>query len=266
MVFHGTRREQILGLLEREGELTVEALAERFEVSGMTIRRDLQELANEGRVIRTHGGAAPAQRISFEFRFLERTQQHARQKEAIAKVAAGLVSPGQVVMLDSGTTTLAIARELKQLAKVTVVTTSLPIASELFGMDHVDLILLGGTLRKDSPDLIGAITDQSLDVLRADVAFIGADAVGPQGELFNNSSELARMLGRMAKACTARYAVADSSKIGGQGLMRFGHLRDWNGLITDDRIDTRLRRGLEKHGVNVLRPSRLGLGKEEATP
>ncbi|MEX0745539.1 MAG: DeoR/GlpR family DNA-binding transcription regulator [Phycisphaeraceae bacterium] len=253
-----TRRGRILEVLDSTGEQTVEQLADAFSVSGMTIRRDLQDLAAEGRVIRTHGGAAPTARISFEFRFLQRAQQQAAEKDAIAAVAAELVQPGQAVLLDSGTTTLAIARRLRAIPELTVITTSLPIASELFGVEEVDLILLGGMLRKDAPDLAGAITHQNLDVLRADVAFIGADAVDQQGNLYNSSAELGRMLSRMARSADAAYAVADSSKIGRRELMRFGHLRDWRGLITDRELDAKLRRSIVRAGGAVLQPKRKG--------
>lgn len=256
------RRARILELLECEGEQSVEQLAETFSVSGMTIRRDLQDLAAEGRVIRTHGGAAPAARISFEFRFLERAQQQSAEKEVIAELAASLVKPGQSVLLDSGTTTLAIARRLKAMGQLTVVTTSLPIASELFGVEGVDTILLGGHLRHDAPDLIGSLTLQNLDTLHAQIAFIGADAVDAEGNLYNASAELGGMLSRMAQVSGQAYSVADHTKVGRQELMRFAHLRDWAGLITDDGLDVKLRRRLVKAGVRILQPkSHKGSGR-----
>lgn len=248
------RRRGILELLKREGEAPVDELAERFGVSGMTIRRDLQDLAEEGRVLRTHGGAAPTPRISFEFRFLENAQQNAEAKREIASVAAALVEPGHTVILDSSTTTLAIAQRLKALERLTVVTTSLPIASELFGLDHIETVLLGGTLRKDSPDLFGAITDRNLDVLRGDVAFLGADAVDTHGGLYNAVPELGRLLGRMADAATRVYAVADHSKFDRHEFMRFADAADWAGLITDANLDAAIAKRLKKTGVNVLQP------------
>lgn len=246
------RRTRILALLEGEGEQAVDTLADRFGVSGMTIRRDLQELTDAGKVIRTHGGAAPASRVSFEFHFLERARRHAQRKHAIAEVAASLIEPGQSVILDSGTTTLAIARLLRTMPGLTVVTTSLPIASELFGVEGLDLILLGGQLRKDSPDLVGAITHQNLELLQADVAFIGADAVDGEGRLYNASPEVGRMLAAMAKAAASVYAVADSSKIGRHRLLRFADAGAWQGLITDDELDAKSRKKLERAGVRVI--------------
>lgn len=249
-----TRRVELIDWLERDGERSIEDMAGRFGVSSMTIRRDLQELADAGRVIRTHGGAAPAQRISFEFRFLERTRQQADEKQQIARLAASLISPGESVMLDSSTTTLAIARQLPAIGNLRVVTTSLPIASELFGREGIEVVILGGSLRKDSPDLTGALTDNNLELIHTDIAFIGADAVDPQGYLYNVSPEIGRMLQRMATTADRVYAVADHTKIGRHELMRFAHLRDWFGLLTDDGADDAVIDGLRRHGVRVTQP------------
>lgn len=260
----GTRRRHIVALLEKEGERNVEQLAERFGVSGMTIRRDLQDLAEAGKVLRTHGGAAPAARVSFDFRFLERGRQAADEKQQIAETAAGLVRPGETVLLDSGTTTLAIARRLKVVGNLKIITTSLPIASELFGFDSIETILLGGQLRKDSPDLIGALTDHALDVLRADIAFIGADAIDEQGHVYNASAEVGRMLARMADAAARVFAVADHDKVGRHDLMRFAHLRDWAGLITDRSLSASAREMLEKTGVTVITAADCGCGHTDS--
>ena len=248
-----TRKTKLLARLERLGEQGVEQLAAVFGVSSMTIRRDLQELAEAGQVIRTHGGAAPAARVSFEFRFLERLQMHGPEKSRIAETAAGLVRQNQSVLLDSSTTTLAIARRLKQMGwSGVIITTSLPIASELFGVEPIETILLGGTLRHDSPDLVGGVTDQNLETLRADLAFIGVDAIDRQGRIYNASPNLGRMLRRMRLAANDAYAVADSSKLGATALMRFGTLSEWTGLITDASADPGVLRSLRRSGVKVI--------------
>lgn len=252
-----TRKMKLLARLERMGEQGVEQLADVFSVSPMTIRRDLQELADAGQVIRTHGGAAPAARVSFEFRFLERMQKQGREKAQIAQAAAELVQMQQSVMLDSSTTTLALARRLKEIGwRGVIITTSLPIASELFGVDQIETILLGGTLRKDSPDLVGGVTDQNLDTLRADLAFIGVDAIDRHGRLYNDSPSLGRMLRRMQQAAREPYAVADGSKLGSTALMRFGVLTEWQGLITDRSADPGVLRSLRRNGVNVIQAGR----------
>ncbi len=246
------RRTRLLEMLEREGEHGIDTLADLLDVSSMTIRRDLQVLAEQGRVVRTHGGAAAGQRVTFEFRFLERVSQQAREKEQIAQTAITLLQPGQSVMLDSGTTTLAIARQLPSIGGLTVVTTSLPIASELFGREGLEVIILGGNLRKDAPDLTGALTEGNLEQLRVDVAFLGADTIDHTGYIYNRSNELGRMLSQMARAADKVYAVADHTKVGHHALMRFAHLRQWHGLITDPALPSRQRTALEKSGVHVI--------------
>src|SRR6185437_7917002 len=162
-----------------------------------TIRRDLQKLADEGQVERTHGGATPGSQVSFEFQFLRRSQEEAGAKQSIGAVAASLIRDGQSVLLDSGSTTLAIARELLTRQRLTVITTSLPIASILQRAPRVETLLLGGYVRRESPDLEGPLTEANLDYLRADIAFIGADGIDSEGNVYNASLGIARMLSKM---------------------------------------------------------------------
>ena len=142
----------------------------------MTVRRDLKSLAERGKVLRTHGGAALAERVSFEFDFLHRLREHQAAKDAIAVAAAAVVEDGESVLLDSGTTTLALAKQLCQKQRLTVVTTSLPIAAQLQYDRHIEVLLLGGYVRPSSPDLVGAMTEANLESLRADVAFLAPPA------------------------------------------------------------------------------------------
>jgi len=157
----------------RAGECSIEQLMKRFGVSGMTVRRDLQSLADQGKVIRTHGGAAMAERISFEFEFLNRVRENHAAKEAIAASAAAQIKDGESVMLDSGTTTLELAKRLRGRRGLTVITSSLPIAAQLQYDQQIEVLLLGGRLRASSPDLAGALTESNLETLRADAAFLG---------------------------------------------------------------------------------------------
>ena len=125
------RHTRILELLTTQGEAQVAELALSLGVSDMTIRRDLDALALAGKVLRTHGGAALSGRVVFDFQFMQRTQEQEGAKQHIAKIAASLIKDGQSILLDSGTTTLAVARALKVRKGLTIITTSLPIASEL---------------------------------------------------------------------------------------------------------------------------------------
>jgi DeoR family transcriptional regulator of aga operon len=248
------RREEIIRLVAERGECSVDELADLFAVSGMTIRRDLHELALAGRLTRTHGGAAPASRVSFEFRFLHRQQELQSEKQAIARIAADQLEQARTIMLDSGTTTLAIARQLIDRPGLTIITTSLPIASELFGRESTELLLLGGFLRHDSPDLTGAVTETNLENLHADIAFIGADGVDEHGNVYNASPALGRMLAKMAAACQRAFIVADHTKLDSRALVRFGQLNDFAALITDDGAEPAFVDQLTRRGLSVLQP------------
>ncbi|MHB1310130.1 MAG: DeoR/GlpR family DNA-binding transcription regulator [Limisphaerales bacterium] len=246
------RWQTIEARVQREGECSVERLARECAVSEMTIRRDLAALARSGRIVRTHGGAALGTRILFEFGFLQRARENDRAKESIGRTAAALVPEGSTVMMDSGTTTLALAHALQHHAKLTVVTTSLPVASALQHAPGVSVLLLGGFVRRDSPDLAGALTESNLEILRADLAFLGSDGIDLQGNLYNQSPEVARMLGKMAAAAGSVYVVADHSKIGRTALVRFGNITHWQGLITDEGLPQTQGTALRRSGVNVI--------------
>jgi len=251
-----TRQDQICEAVARRGECSIEELIEQLGVSGMTVRRDLQALAEQGKVIRTHGGAAMAERVSFEFEFLQRVKEHQAAKQAIAATAAAQVTDGESVLLDSGTTTLEVAKRLREKGRLTVVTTSLPIAAQLQYDRHVEVLLLGGCVRPSSADLAGALTEMNLESLRADVAFIGARAVDRQGGVYQDSAEVARMLTKMAASAGRVFIVADGSKLGKTALWRVGRAQDWAGLITDAAADRSLLTSLKKAGVRVLRAKR----------
>ncbi len=250
-----TRQSRIYELVARKGECSVEELAEQLGVSGMTIRRDLQALAERGKVIRTHGGGAMAEQVSFEFEFLKHVRKNQAAKNAIAAAAAAQIKDGQSVMLDSGTTTLALAKQLSGKQSLTVITTSLPIAAQLQYDRHIEVLLLGGYLRASSPDLAGALTEANLETLRADVAFVGAGGIDRRGAVYNESPEVARMLTKMAASATRVFVVADGSKLGKTALFRFGRLKDSSGLITDNKADRSILASLRKTGARVIKAS-----------
>jgi DeoR/GlpR family transcriptional regulator of sugar metabolism len=248
-----TRQKAICELIAQRGECSIEELVARFRVSGMTIRRDLQALADRGKVIRTHGGAAMADRISFEFEFLNRVRDNQSAKSEIAETAAAQLKDGESVMLDSGTTTLELAKKLRGHKRLTVITSSLPIAAQLQYDGQIEVLLLGGRLRASSPDLVGALTESNLEMLRADAAFLGADAIDEQGNVYQESPETARMLSKMAASAGRVYVVADGSKLGKTALWKFGRLTDWAALITDSSANKSFLAGLKKIGVRVVK-------------
>lgn len=253
---HSARHHQILDLLQTAGECSIDDLAKKFDVSGMTVRRDLQIMEKQGRIIRTHGGALLAPGVSFEFAFLRRAKHNQPQKRTIAQLAAGLIEDGQSVLFDSGTTTLAIAEQLRQRQGVKVITTSLPIASLLQYNESMEINLLGGQLRAGSPDLSGALTEANLEVICPDLAFIGADAIDDKGFVYTGTSALSGTLSRMIACAKTCYIVADSSKLGRRSLWKVGSLKELSGLITDEKAPTPFVTALTKAGIKVMRPTK----------
>lgn len=247
-----SRQKRILALINERGGGSVDDLAKECGVSTMTIRRELSALAREGKVIRTHGGATLGEKVLFDFQFLQRARVQEAAKESIAETAAAMVEDGQSVMIDSGTTTLALARHLQGRKGLTLVTTSLPIAAALQHAPDVRVLLLGGFVRRDAADLTGALTEANLESLRADIAFLGADGVDLSGRVYNDSPEVARLLGKMAAAARTTYIVADSFKIGRTALVRFGSIARWGGLITDRAVSRSQAAALRRASVNLI--------------
>ena len=246
------RLRHILDLLAQHEECSVEDLGRACGVSEMTIRRDLGLLARRGQIERTHGGAARTSEVSFQFQFLDRAREQAPAKEQIARAAAALVREGQSVLLDSGTTTLAIARALRTRGRLTIITTSLPVASALQNVSDIEVLLLGGYLRRESPDLAGALTESNLENLRADIAFLGADGIDARGNVYNKTLAIGRMLTKMAASAKSVYVVADHSKLGRTALARYVHARQFDGLITDAKASPSMLRKLRSADVRVI--------------
>src|SRR6202167_4880917 len=162
-------------MLNHEGRVLVGDLARHFRTSQVTIRKDLDILQAHGRIHRTHGGALPAHEGALEDPTLrEKEKLHRKEKIQIATAAANMVEEGQVVILDSGTTTTAIARALRHHQNLTIITNAVNIAAELSG-SSLEVILTGGTLRKNSFSLVGPIAEETLRRLNADILFLGVD-------------------------------------------------------------------------------------------
>jgi len=246
------RQHRICQLIAERGECSVAELSRQLGVSGMTIRRDLDALERQGQVLRTHGGATLGYRTVFEFDFLERVRLNLPAKEAIARVAAELLRGCTTVMLDASTTTLAIARQLHGRTGLTVITTSLPAASELQHDPGIDVLLPGGYVRPNSPDLSGPITEMNLEQLHADITFLGADGIDQEGFVYVNPPDTTDVLLKMAAAASRVYVAADSTKLGRRGLRRFARLTQWAGLITDSRADPKFLNALRKQAIQVV--------------
>ncbi len=245
------RRRSIVERVNRTGRVIVTDLAREFGTSEITIRRDLEILHQRGAVYRTHGGALPIQTSSDADRSLiERELQHPREKLRIAEAAASLVQEGYSVLLDSGSTTTAIARQLRNFKQLTVITNAINIASELSGT-AVDVILTGGILRKNSFSLVGPLAEQSLQHLKADLLFLGVEGIDARFGLSTPNMLEAELNRAMVGAANQIVAVCDSSKFGRRSLSTIVPIDAIHQIITDKQIPAKTLDELKKTGLAI---------------
>ncbi|HXY06384.1 MAG TPA: transcriptional repressor AgaR [Terriglobales bacterium] len=245
------RRRAILETLNRDRRVLVAELASQFHTSQVTIRKDLEVLHEHGHLHRTHGGALPARDGALEDPTLyEKEQLHRKEKLRIAVAAARMVNEGQVVILDSGTTTTAIARALRNSKHLTVVTNAVNIAAELAGAS-VDVILTGGTLRKNSFSLVGPIAEETLRHLSADLLFLGVDGFDVQYGLSTPNLLESKVNQVMVEVAKRTVAVCDSSKFGRRSLSLIAPPSAVQQIITDHGISKSDLRVLKKAGIEV---------------
>jgi DeoR family transcriptional regulator, aga operon transcriptional repressor len=245
------RRRAILEMLNRQGRVLVAELSQHFQTSQVTIRKDLEILHAHGQVHRTHGGALPARESVLEDPTLrEKEKLHRQEKLRIAEAAAAQVMEGQVVILDSGTTTTAIARALREFRSLTVVTNAVNIAAELTGT-AVEVILTGGTLRKNSFSLVGPIAEETLRRLSADLLFLGVDGFDVHYGLSTPNLLEAKVNRVMVEIAKRTIAVCDSSKFGRRSLSLIVPPASLQEVITDRGISKSDLRTLKQAGIEV---------------
>lgn len=247
------RRRAIVEFMHREGAADVAGLAQALSVSSATIRRDLRELARNGAVDRTHGGAV-AKRVgmAFEPAYDEKLNRRRAEKEAIARAAADLVDEDQVVVLDSGSTTHALARELRRrFRQLTVITTDLQIAVHLSDAPGLEVIVAGGAVRPRLYSVVGPVAERTLEGLRANVTFIGADAVDLGTGVTNASLAEVGVKQRVMEIADQVVLLADHSKFGKVSLARVAPLSAFARVIVDDGIDEGMVEAIREAGMDV---------------
>lgn len=245
------RRAAICDLIESRGEASVEALAEKFDASLETIRRDLSALADAGRIRKVHGGAV---RVSLhkESAFGERAKQNALAKQIIAQKLAEVVSPGQTLFMDTGTTTLACAQTLAEVPDLTVITNSFRIADVITRKgSSSNVIALGGNYRHDNAQTVGAATVAEIGRFRVDHAILTIGTLDDRGG-YDFSAEEAQVARAMRDSADQLCVVADLSKLNRRSTYQVCDLQDLDRLILDDSPDDALNEALRAAGVKVL--------------
>lgn len=241
------RRREILELLRSDGRVLVRDLSRRFRTSLITIRKDLESLHHRGLLERTHGGALPLRAGALQDQPLQQKEKlHRKEKLRIAAAAARMIRPGQVIILDSGTTTTAIAHICRHLRGLTIITNATNIAVELAD-SHVEVILTGGSLRKPSYSLVGPLAEDAFRKFSADLLFLAVDGFDVSYGLTTPNQLEARVNRAMSEAARRTVVVCDSSKFGRRSLSLIVPVSAVHEVITD--------RGIPRPDLKALRES-----------
>ena len=245
------RQNLIFGLLLRQGRLTVAEIVERFKVSEATARRDLEALAEQGKIQRVHGGALPIHRAPPEAPLLQREREQYLEKQRIGQAAATMVCDGETVFLGSGTTVLQVARNLRSRQNLTVITNSLPVINTLANLPGITLIALGGMLRPSELSFIGHITEQALAEVRADKVIIGVHAISLEHGLTNDYLPETMADRAILKAGREVIVTADHTKINAVAAAFLAPLERIHALVTDSQAPPDFVAALRERGIAV---------------
>ncbi|MEJ6006229.1 DeoR family transcriptional regulator [Paucibacter sp. AS339] len=248
----GKRREQILQLLMEKGSVQVSDLAPLLGVSSVTIRTDLSAFEEQGLVTRSYGGATLKRMPPPEHNIRQKDTLNTTLKERIGTRAAQMVHSGDNIIIDSGTTTMALAHHIRDLREVTVMTNGLNIAWELADVDGVEVMLTGGLLRKKSLSILGTQAEACLNGYNFDKLFLGVDGCDLQFGLTTHHEAEARLNHMMVERAKKVIVLSDSSKFGRASLHRIVQLDRVHTLITDAGISPEYREGLLRLGIELI--------------
>lgn len=245
------RRQQIIETVGKYGQLSVTELSRKLDVSEVTIRHDLQALSDQGFLLRTRGSAVSTNKMP-EFSFDVRQQQFAAQKRRIGKAAAALVHNGDTIFLDASTTVHAIIPYLKELPELTVLTNSIRAAMSFLDSPHIQVILRGGYLRRESISVVGLNFDDLLSGINIQTGFFGSRGLTVENGLTDVNLNEVEMKRKMVESCRQVISLLDSRKWGKVAAYTFAGLDKINTIITDKDAPKDLVKQIKNHQVKII--------------
>lgn len=246
------RQLKILEILDKNGKLTIEEAVKKFGVSEMTIRRDFTQLEDLGYARRIAKGVISNKKWLFAGTFHQREKTNVDEKKAIAREAVKILSPGENIIIDTGTTTLYFARELEKINfSLTVATTSLAVASALFNTD-INVLIFGGFLRREIPDVVGPLTEKNLQYFHADKLFMGCDGLIVEEGLFTSDLNISHIEEKMVEISDEVIILADSTKLGRKSFTKYADISSVSILITDSKAPMEYIEKIQSKGVEVI--------------
>jgi len=246
------RRSYTLDRLEENGHVSVSDLSEKLSVSSATIRKDLQFLEDQSLLIRTHGGAIAPNQFAFNVPFDEKAQRQQEEKRKIGTAATEMINDRDTVILDSGTTTLQIARNLNDPSGLTLATHSLHVALEMLGNSELNLLLLGGTVRSKSASTVGPYAEKMLRDHSFRKLFLAGDGFDVEHGLTTTDDHEAQLNRLMIESAEKTIVVVDSSKFGRRGLCRICKISAIDAVITDDGVPDEVATKLRENGSQLV--------------
>lgn len=242
------RQAKIIEMIKSKGSVQVEDLAQELKVSAMTIRRDLVKLQEEGKVERCHGGAVAKQEVNYA----KKQTSHRNVKERLAGKCASFVSEGDTIFLDAGTTTYEIAKRIKEIPGILIVTNDLEIA-RLFMDSEVEVFVCGGRVQKATGSMFDRYAAGLLADFKFDIGFFGAASINEAYEVTTPTVEKMWIKRETPKQCEKAYLVVDHSKFDRQAMVRVNHLKDYTAVVTDYKFCKEELEELRKMGTVIIR-------------
>lgn len=248
-----SRRRTILDQVKQSGEVLITDLSKQFDVSEVTIRNDLEYLERKNLVMRARGGAIHNEsHVGIDQNIMDKNKIHIAEKTAIGQKAAQLIKNEETIILDSGTTTAEIAKNLKDFKRLNVITNALNIVNLLIAHPNINVIVPGGSLRQNSMSLVGPLAEKSLRNFFVDKAFLSTDGFDTKQGIFTPNIEEASLNSVMIANSREVILVTDSSKFSRKSLVFICGLDKINNVVTDKGISNEDKKRLEDAGIQVL--------------
>ena len=246
------RRTQILQIVRSAGRVRVNELATHFNTSAVTIRNDLNALHQRGLVLRSHGGAVLPDTILRESPVNERLKAHSEENRRIGAMAAKLINDGEIIILDSGTTTLEIARQIKKKKGLQIITNGVNIAAELLDARDIQLFIVGGTVRSESASISGRFTEEMFAQFAADKMFLSGAGCDLDFGVSGANLEETMVNRAMLRISREIILVADASKFSKRSMSRITHFSEIDTVISDASLAVDIQEKIRSLGCNLI--------------